>query len=425
MPKLREHDVFLDLQVQESSQESVLVRVCSSLKLVPRGEWDTVGLTMADLVALPEDQRRLVNWLLRHGTMKQQAVTATEAAKHLDQDETRTRNSLDALVSEGLVKASEDSAGAGETRYQLSLTLRRGGKIPQEIWKALEKGEAPVRTEAGFVGRKRLFRWVTEVGLSRLGRSCLSLMPAICAFFLTEWLVVTGVGSFTIMLSLMGVILVPLLGGIFPDLLIVSSRRKGERLPSVVYSLLSHPLITTTVYLLFLATLFLHGLVIWQDPLSRAVALLVGVLTIGMTVVMIRRGAFVRRTILELQEDQRQSGLALFTIMEGGKPRAAEVSLLYPGKEEKLQATSGEISSFPLLRQVTVQLQASASRELRVWAHRITSEGYSQSLPGTLHVSSDGGKKEFDLRLCEGKVTLAFNGEPCRLTITFAETLGQ
>jgi hypothetical protein len=425
MPKLRKHGVFLTLQVQEASQESVLVHVDSSLKLTPRGEWDTVGLTIADLVALPEDQRRLVNWLLRQGTTKRQAVTATEAATHLGQDEIKTRNMLDALVSEGLVKVSEDAAHTSEPHYQLCLTLRRGRKIPEEIWKALEKGETSVRTEAGFVGKGRLSRWVTEVILSRLGRSYLPLIPAICAFLLTEWLVVTGTGSFTEMLSFMGVILVSLLGGVFPDLLIIASRRKGERLPSVTYGLLGHPLITTGVYLLFLATLFLHGLAIWQDALPRALALLVAVVTVGMTIVMMRRGAFVKRTVLELLEDQRESGRAFFTITEAGQPRAAEVSLRYPGKEERLQYASGEISSFSSLRYATVQLPASLSRELKVWAHRITYEGYSEGLQGILHVDSDSEKREFDLRLSDGEVIIPFNGKPCRLTITFTETLEQ
>jgi len=422
VPNLRKHGVFLALQVQEASQDSVLVRVDSSLKLTPRGEWDTVGLTVADLVALPEDQRRLVNWLLRQGTVKRQAVTAVEAATHLGQDETKIRNTLDALVSEGVVKKSEDAAGTGETRYQLSLILRRGRKVPKEIWKALEKGETPVGAETGFVGRGRLFQWVTEVMLSRVGRSYLPLIPAICAFLLAEWLVVTGEGSFVEMLGLTGVILVPLVAGIFPDLLIVAGRRKGERLPSVVYNLLCHPLITTSVYLLFLATLFLHGLIIWQDPLSRVLALLVGVLTVGMTVVMKHRGVFVGRTILELQEDQRESGQAFFAITEGGQPRASEVSLQYPDKEEKLQAASGEISSFSSLRRTTVQLAASQSREIKVWAHRITHEGYSESLPGILYVNSEDGNREFDLRLSDGEVIIPFNGKPCQLTITFTET---
>jgi len=286
----------------------------------------------------------------------------------------------------------------------------------------LEKGETSTRTNAAFVGKGRIFQSLTEAVLSRFGRSYLPLIPAICAFLLTEWLVMTGTGSFTEILSFMGVILVSLLGGIFPALLMVASRRKGERLPAVTYRLLGHPLITAGVYLLFLVTLFLHGLVIWQDALPRALALLVGAATVSMTIAMTRQGAFVKRTVLELLEDQRESGRAFFTITEAGQPRAAEVSLRYPDKEEKLQAASGEISSFSSIRCATVQLPASLSRELKVWAHRNTYDGYSESLPGILHVDSDNEKREFDLRLSDGEVILPFNGKSCLLTITFTQT---
>lgn len=422
IPNLRKHGFLLTLQVQEASQESVLMHVDSSLKLTPRGEWDIVGLTMADLVALPEDQRRLVNWLLRQGTVKRQGVTAAEAATHLGLDETKIRNALDALVSEDLLKVSGDVARAGDVRYEVCLTLRGGRKIPEEMWKALEKGEGPARTDAGFVGKGRLFQPLAEVMLSRLGRSYLPLIPAICAFLLTEWLVMTGIGSFTEILSIMGVILVSLLGGIFPDLLMVASRRKGERLPAVIYRLLGHPLITGGVYLLFLVTLFLHGLVIWQDALPRALALLVGAATVSMTIAMTRQGTFANRTVLELLEDQRESGRAFFTITEAGQPRAADVSLRYPDKEEKLQAASGEIPSFSSIRCATIQLPPSLSRELKVWVHRNTYGGYSESLLGILHVDSDNEKKEFDLRLFDGEVILPFNGKSCILTITFMQT---
>ena len=197
--------------------------------------------------------------------------------------------------------------------------------------------------------------------LRRFGRSYLPLIPTISAFLLTEWFVITGTGSFTEILSFTGVILVSLLAGILPDLLMVASRRKGERLPAVTYRLLGHPFIVAGVYILFLVILFLYGLVIWQDALPRALALLVGVATVGMTIAMMRQGAFVKRTVLELLEDQGEGGRAFFTITEAGEPRAAEVSLQYPDREEKLQAPSGEISSFSSLRRATVQLSQRVS----------------------------------------------------------------
>lgn len=422
VPKLLKRGAYLSLQVQEASQDSVLLHVDSSLKLTARGEWDTVGLTMADLVSLPENQRRLVNWLLRHGTMKHQTVTAAEAATGLGQTEIEIRDMLDALVSEGLVKASEDAVRAGGTRYELCLTMIRGRKIPEEIWKALEKRETSTRTEAGLVGKGRLFQSLTEAMLGRLGRSYLPLIPAICALFLTEWLVLTGTGSFAKILSFMGVLLIPLLGGILPDLLSIAGRRKGERLPAVTYRLLGHPLITAGVYLLFIAAIFLYGLVIWQDPLPRALALLVGMAMLSTTIAMRRRGAFAKRTVLELMEDQREGGRVFFNITEAGQSIVVKLSLRYSDKEEKLQAASGEISSFSSIRCVTVQLPASRSRELKVWAHRNTYEGYSEALPIILHVDSEIEEREFDLRLSDGVVVLPYNGKPCVLTIRFADS---
>jgi hypothetical protein len=46
------------------------------------------------------------------------------------------------------------------------------------------------------------------------------------------------------------------------------------------------------IYLLALANLLVHGLVIWDDPLMRAGGVLVGGLTLVVTFAMIRRGAF-------------------------------------------------------------------------------------------------------------------------------------
>ena len=50
----------------------------------------------------------------------------------------------------------------------------------------------------------------------------------------------TGSVSFAGLLSILGVIVVPLLGGIFPVLLLVASRRKGERVPEAAYRFLDN-----------------------------------------------------------------------------------------------------------------------------------------------------------------------------------------
>ena len=108
------------------------------------------------------------------------------------------------------------------------------------------------------------------------------------AFLLTEYLVVSGRASFAGAFSLIGVLLASLLGGFFPVLLLVASRRKGDVVPGVAPRLVGHPLILTLIYLLYLAGLLMHGLIIWQEPVQRVAALGVAALAIVMPIVMVR-----------------------------------------------------------------------------------------------------------------------------------------
>ena len=125
-------------------------------------------------------------------------------------------------------------------------------------------------------------------------------------FALTEWLVLTGTSSFTGVLAVGGLLANSLVSGVFPVLLLVSSRRKGDLVPKVVIKLLGHPFVVAGIYLLFVGTLFLHAIVIWVNPAERAAALLVGLLVLGVTIAMVRQGAFTRRLIVELKEDTQR-----------------------------------------------------------------------------------------------------------------------
>jgi hypothetical protein len=110
-------------------------------------------------------------------------------------------------------------------------------------------------------------------------------------------MLLTGKGSFAETLSFLGVIAISLLGGIFPVLLLVSSRRRSRIAPCRVCRILGNPVFTTGIYLLYLVSLFLYGLVIWKDPVQRVVALAVGVTVLSMTIVQFRRRTLARRMV--------------------------------------------------------------------------------------------------------------------------------
>lgn len=194
------------------------------------------------------------------------------------------------------------------------------------------------------------------------GRFLLALTPVILVLLAAEWMVLTGTGSFAGILGFLGVMVHSLMSGIFPALLMVASRRKGDLVPGVSYRFLGHPLIIGGIYLLFLGNLFLHGLVIWQHPLMRAGGVFMGLLIFGITVAMVRRGAFARRAVVELCQDQRPGGRPALSVVVGGETLAAEARV------------EG--------RQASVSLPATGARELKLWAHRVTPVGDSSRWKG-------------------------------------------
>ncbi|MBL7182938.1 MAG: hypothetical protein ISS50_00645 [Anaerolineae bacterium] len=73
------------------------------------------------------------------------------------------------------------------------------------------------------------------------------------------------------------------------------------------------------------------------------------------------------------------------------------------------------------LRHATFRLPASQAQELKVWAHRVTPEGDSESLPALAEVRCGSETTRFDLKLSGGQIVLPLTSEACRLEITFPE----
>lgn len=339
-------------------------------------------------------------------------MSLAEVVAHIGQDERVAHTMLEALMEQGFVRGIEVR---DEIHYRSQLALRRGRRLPDEIWRALGEEVAGSRLKAEGSQPSIFSR------LGERGRFYLSASPLVMIFLLVEWLFLTGRESFPGPISLLGTIVVSLIAGIFPVLLLVSSRRKGEFVPGVVYRSMGHPLLIMAIYFLFLASIFLHGLVIWQGPTERVGALFVGVSMLGMTIAMSRRGAFAPRVVVELREDLSEEGRSVFAITAGGQPVTADVRLIYPEDERCLQASTGEIPAFSSLRRATFQLPVTLAKELKVWAHTVASDGSSKGLPALLEVHCDDQAKQFDLKLAGGQALLPLTSEPCWLDITLPE----
>ncbi|HEX7587819.1 MAG TPA: hypothetical protein VF478_05845, partial [Anaerolineae bacterium] len=206
-------------------------------------------------------------------------------------------------------------------------------------------------------------------------RFLFTIAPVIVAFLLAELLALTGIGSFAGLLGTVGAILLPLLGGIFPVLLLAATRRKGDFVPGVAFRFLGHPLALVAIFLFFWGSILVHGLVIWQDPLLRVFALAAGIVVLGMTIIMLRRGALDPRVVIELRQDRRLGMRDEFNVTATGRPLSVDVRLEYAEGEQRSNAFTGIVPSFAKLRTIGFELPASRVRHLKVWAHQLTPDG--------------------------------------------------
>jgi len=90
-----------------------------------------LGLTMAEVLSLPDDVRRLINWMMR-----QRAATLAEAARFMQCDETAAGGRLADLVEQGFVREFELR---GTHYYQVRLAPKRGRAMPADLWQALDE----------------------------------------------------------------------------------------------------------------------------------------------------------------------------------------------------------------------------------------------------------------------------------------------
>jgi hypothetical protein len=261
----------------------------------------------------------------------------------------------------------------------------------------------------------------TASAWDRRVRFLLAIGPTIIAFVTAEWLVLTGAGSFTDLLGAVSAMSLPLLGGIFPVLLLAATRRKGDFVPSVVYRFLGNRILLAAIYLFFLASVFAHGLFIWQTPLLRAFALIFGGFVLAVTLLVLRGGALDPRLVIELRRDDRPGEQDVFNITVDGKPAVTQVMLNYPGNQEGSTASSGRVPAFAQLQSANFTLTHPRAREIKVWAHRMLLGGNSEGLPAVVELQSDGPRQVIDMKKSASPNVMKIDHAPQQIHITFAE----
>jgi hypothetical protein len=241
----------------------------------------------------------------------------------------------------------------------------------------------PARSERRDGGLRRFLG-------SRVGHYVAGLLPTFLAFALLEFLLLTDQDWFARPVAVVGVLTIPLLGGIFPMLLVIAARRRGEYVPGRVIRVLGNPLLAGAISAFFLTGILLHGLFIWEDPIERAAALGIAALTIGLIVSILRGPSFRRSIGIEIRDVPRDSAMApAFSVVVAGEARPAEVTLEHDDGTTELTDSTGPVR-LDALRRATFTLAAHAAHDLKVWVHRVTADGETTGVPGSVRLGATG-----------------------------------
>jgi DNA-binding IclR family transcriptional regulator len=84
-------------------------------------------MTMVDVLALPDELRTIVTWLMRQGE-----AGLPELAAHVEQDEATAGTLVADLVAQGFVQEVLDE-GKRQPRYRVRLAAKRGRQMPLDL----------------------------------------------------------------------------------------------------------------------------------------------------------------------------------------------------------------------------------------------------------------------------------------------------
>jgi len=211
--------------------------------------------------------------------------------------------------------------------------------------------------------------------------------PLVVIFAIVVVLLTSGSISFTDPLAIIGALTLPLLGGVFPMLILVAARRRGERVPALVLGPIGWPIVALVVGGLFLAGVVVFGLWIWEGPLERAAAIGIGVSIVVLTIVSVRRGAFTPRTVVEYRVESGPPELGVVSVVSAGKAVPTAIRASDFAGERTLSGPIGLVASPTGLRSLRVDLPPSVAPELTLWLHAVTPDGSSTATNGAIDVA--------------------------------------
>jgi amino acid permease len=399
----------LTLTLIEATDDAITLRIDTSLRVSYQGAWVLPRLTVSSLLPDADADRALERWLLRHQPASLEAIAAA-----FEWDHATAAAHIAPLEQHGVVLRSYDAQG--QSSYQLLLGSTRPRHVDPRLMPAADRSQpegASASAACASASTQRI------PGMSLRNRSLIALLPMGLAFLITQGLLFTDSGSFSAIWGYIGVLTVALLTGVFPLLLLMVSRKQGEIVPGFQIALLGHPLILGSIYLLSLANLLVHGLVIWDAPLARVAALVIAVLVIVFPFHLRRAGRFQPRSILTIYQHQHQD--MGYSFAYAGQ--LADISLVM---EERTGATTtmtgaqGTLAPGDTLRTITASIPARPGAHLKLWLYRVDGPESVAPLPVHVIVQVADVEHTYSALPANGQILVPTDGQAATVTCTFS-----
>lgn len=308
------------------------------------------------------------------------------------------------LAVAGAVDAARLEGERGTALAPLSEVVGPAVLVLGTVFAITAMGMAAVHSSFGlFFQTAELLRALG--GLHRL----FALAPLVAVFLLVELLVLTDRASFTASLALVGTLAVPVVAGVVPVILLASARRRGDYVPGARLRAAGAPVLAL-VWLLFVAAVAAHGLVIWSGLVERVLAGLTVVVIVVVTVRVLRSDALRPLTSLEVRRD-RDLQLDTVQLTTAGEPGRTEVTS-EGAHGPSTQEVEGTVRLPELTTEASLEVPTAPAGELRVWAHEV--DPFGTSHPLELPVTVDGRP----VALAHGPATLPLPRDRDRVPVT-------
>lgn len=212
-----------------------------------------------------------------------------------------------------------------------------------------------------------------------------SLLPIAAVFLYVQWTYLTDQASFAGPLKLIGVLLTPIIGGVIPVLLLLSSRRQGlparqARIPRLVSNL---PVLVS-ISALCVGSLLLHGLVIWESLGLKLTALCTAIVVAYLIIDAVRRGAFTPSACIEIRHFAESGDVARVMAAFNGETIAESTNVYRVNTEISTVPKSSVVENFSNVSDLTLLLPQDVGARVNVFAYSVSPDYHTSPLDGAI-----------------------------------------